>query len=130
MSDGNTAASGGAGAGPLGEVPFNAYLVKAGPDILLFLEGELDLFTAPRFLEDLDRAVFAGAGTHLQLDLSRLTFLDLPGARALARVSDLVRGEGGRLSVTGLDEPRLPAARAVGLTRYLAAGRDDRDQTT
>lgn len=58
--------------------------------------GEIDLFTVTPFRDALDRAV-AGGGA-VEVDLSRVTFLDAAGLSALAAAR---RTTGDRLTVVG-----------------------------
>jgi len=50
--------------------------------VLLTLQGELDLASAPRLEEELKQAEQAGAGV-VRIDLSGLTFMDSTGMRTL-----------------------------------------------
>jgi len=60
---------------------------------VLLVTGELDLLTAPRLAEEVDRAL-AARPSLLALDLSGTTFLDSSGARQIAR-SARVAGRSG-----------------------------------
>jgi len=51
------------------------------------------------------------------------------GVRALVRLHDQMTGVGGRVRVRGLDDTRLPAARILGLGRYLGAHAYGRDES-
>src|SRR3954454_14435504 len=82
-------------------VPFDLHWVEAGNEILLCLEGELDLVTAEWFLAQLHGRFAGRADYEVRLDLSRLAFMDLAGGRALSTLRDLVVHAGGRLTVLG-----------------------------
>jgi anti-anti-sigma factor len=105
-------------------VPFDLHWVEAGNEILLCLEGELDLVTAKWFLAQLDGRFAGRPDVEVRLDLSRLAFMDVAGGRTLAKLRDLVAAADGRLMVIGLDERRLPVARVLGLSDYLNGGRN------
>ena len=62
------------------------------------LKGELDLSTVERVQEELRRAE-AGGPPLLVLDLSRLTFLDSTGLRAVVTADERAREAGRRLVV-------------------------------
>ena len=62
------------------------------------LRGELDLSTVEKVQEELRRAE-AGSPPVLLLDLSRLTFLDSTGLRAVVTANERAREEGRRLVV-------------------------------
>ena len=121
------------GAGVSGTVPrqptFDVLISDTGAGVLVHLRGELDVETASRFLEALTGSPTAGEDREVELDLSGLTFLDVAGVRALVRAHDQMTSNGGRVSVRGLDESRLPAARVLGLARYFAAGTSGLDKS-
>lgn len=98
--------------------------------VLVHLDGELDVETTPWFVEALGDSLAAGDAREIELDLSGLTFLDVAGVRALVRVHDQVSSEGGLVRVCGLDDTRLPAARVLGLGRYLEARLSGRDESS
>ena len=107
---------------------FDVLISDTGAGVLVHLEGELDVETASRFLEALTDSPAGGEGLEVELDLSGLTFLDVAGVRALVRAHEQMTSEGGRVSVRGLDETRLPAARVLGLGRRLEARTSGRDE--
>ena len=104
---------------------FDVLISDTGAGVLVHLQGELDVETASRFLEALTDSPTGG---EVELDLSGLTFLDVAGVRALVRAHDQMTSEGGRVSVRGLDEARLPAARVLGLGRHFEARTSGRDE--
>ncbi len=111
--------------------PLEVRISDTGAEVRVRLEGELDVETTSWFLRALAVARVAKEGHVLELDLSELTFLDVAGVRALARVHDEVTRVGGLVRVRGLCEHRLPAARVLGLGNYLedrSAGGDARGQ--
>ena len=99
--------------------PLSVWISDTGAEVRVRLEGELDVETTSWFLRALEGARVAREGHVLELDLSELTFLDVAGVRALARVHDEVTSEGGLVRVRGLCDHRLPAARVLGLGNYL-----------
>ena len=105
-------------AGGSGTVPrqptFDVLISDTGVGVLVHLHGELDVETAPRFLEALTGTPTAGEGREFELDLSELTFLDVAGVRALVRAHDQMTRDGGRV---------------LGLGRYLEARRSGRDES-
>ncbi|WP_353963913.1 STAS domain-containing protein [Streptomyces sp. NBC_00233] len=77
----------------------------SGGTVLLCLEGELDIATAPL----LDRAVtsiLAAGPDLLCLDLTALAFCDMTGLHALRRLTDQTHAAHTHLHLTGL-HPRL-----------------------
>lgn len=63
----------------------------------LFVEGELDVFTAPILQRELDTVVHTGGA--LILDLSDLTFIDRFGLHFLERAAEYAGREGWHLSI-------------------------------
>ena len=108
---------------------FDVLISDTGEGVLVHLQGELDVETASRFLEALTSSPSGEESREVELDLSELTFLDVAGVRALVRAHDRLTNDGGRVSVRGLDETRLPAARVLGLGRYLGARTSGRDES-
>ena len=109
--------------------PFEMRISDTSAGVLVHLDGELDVETTSWFLEALGGSLTAADQREVELDLSGLTFLDVAGVRALVRVHDQVTSEGGRVRVCGLDDTRLPAARVLGLDRYLGARTSGRDES-
>ena len=97
-------------------------IVETSTGPLVLLAGDLDLECAVGFQEALADTLTANRGREVHLDLSGLTFLDVAGARALVAVRDRVVSEGGRVTVRGLDESRVPVAAVLGLREFLQAG--------
>lgn len=85
------------------------------------LAGELDAVTSPWFQERIDGNVPVADGKEVELDLSRVTFLDVAGARAVLTLRDDVLRAGGQLQVRGIERGRLPVVRALGLDELLKA---------
>jgi anti-sigma B factor antagonist len=66
--------------------------------VRLALRGELDLSTVGKVQEELRRAESTDAPT-VVLDMSKLTFLDSTGLRAVVTADERLRGQGGRLVI-------------------------------
>lgn len=62
------------------------------------LTGEFDLATAPNLEDELDRTATSTTNA-VVLDLSRLTFMDCAGLRAIFNFSDRVRTRGWKLRI-------------------------------
>ena len=65
------------------------------------VRGEIDVATAEDLLLRL-RMLAGGAGREIVLDLSRVTFIDCAGLRALIALDHQVRTAGGRVRVTAV----------------------------
>jgi anti-sigma B factor antagonist len=102
-----------------GALTFNCVRSPEAPIHILKLEGELDIATAPRLQEEIDR-LEEGQPSELVIDLSGLNFIDSTGLRLLLETNDRARTHGMKLrflrgsepvtrllSLTGVDE-RLP----------------------
>ncbi len=62
--------------------------------------GEIDLATVPALQERL-HTLIAGGHHALVLDLTQVTFCDVPGLNALLRAETHARSHGGRLQIRG-----------------------------
>ena len=67
-------------------MPFDVQFTTVGGHPVLDVRGELDLLTAPRLAEEVEKAL-AGAPPLLAIDLSATTFIDSSGAREVARAA-------------------------------------------
>ena len=65
-----------------------------GADYVVYLGGEVDLYTAPELKQELHRLVAEGA-TRLVIDMSETTFIDSTTLGVLLSVVKRVRPEGG-----------------------------------
>jgi anti-anti-sigma factor len=70
----------------------------SGGQVTVSLKGELDLSSVGKVEEELKR-VEADGPSLLVLDLSKLTFLDSTGLRAVVTADERARGDGRRLVV-------------------------------
>jgi anti-sigma B factor antagonist len=74
--------------------------------VRLVVEGELDMDTGPRLLDEIERA-HSGAPPRLVLDLRGLTFFDSTGLQIVLDAEVRCRAEGRELIVwPGTGEPR------------------------
>ena len=92
---------------------------------VLAVHGELDLYTAPEFREQL--AQLAESEERLIVDFGASTFLDSSACRALLRAARRLGAHGGRMVVVNKD-PEIERMFAVmGLDELLAVVRSRRD---
>jgi anti-anti-sigma factor len=84
---------------------FNIEIVNRDDGLLVRVEGELDVATAPVLDEALKRAEESGAGL-IVVDLTGVSFIDSTGLRALleANARDGQNAGGDRLRITGGSE--------------------------
>lgn len=88
----------------------------APPHHIIEVEGEIDVYTAPKFREAVVAAIDAGH-TRLVIDIEKVAFLDSTGLGVLVGALKRVRADGGSLdiictsdrllrifSITGLDK--------------------------
>ncbi|MFD0888143.1 STAS domain-containing protein, partial [Streptosporangium algeriense] len=75
-----------------------------GDAVVVAVEGELDLFTAP-FLRDEVRDAIKLDGSRLILDLTALSFMDSSGLSVLIEAWRLATGEGGGVSLAAPQAP-------------------------
>jgi anti-anti-sigma factor len=100
---------------------FEVQLLTMGNELLVRLEGELDVTVAPGFLAKVTGAIDSRDQRTVRLDLSGVRFMDSSGARALLTVRDAVAMAGGRLAVDGIVDERLPVAKYMDLHARLVA---------
>jgi anti-anti-sigma factor len=68
-------------------------ITSDGHDLLVAPRGELDWETVPKLVHHLDGVVEAGC-SHVRVDLSRISFLDVAGYRALVRFGECCHRRG------------------------------------
>lgn len=101
---------------------FEVQLLTVGDELLVRLEGELDVTVAPGFLTKVTDVIGTRDQRTVRLDMSGLVFMDSSGARALLAVRDAVAMAGGRLEVDGMVDERLPVTKYMDLYARLVAG--------
>ncbi|GAA4094956.1 anti-sigma factor antagonist [Nonomuraea sp. NPDC050663] len=89
-----------------------------GDAVVVAVEGELDLFTAP-FLRDEVRDAIKQDGARLVLDLQQLSFMDSSGLSVLIEAWRLATGEGGGVSLAAPQAPVARILRTTGLDRRI-----------
>jgi len=99
---------------PAPDIPDNLALERTqiGRRMVLGVEGEIDILTAPEFARSAEQALTDGA-LELWIDLSQVTFIDSTGIHLLLHVRDRVRELQRRLAVIC---PIGPIRRALTLT--------------
>jgi anti-anti-sigma factor len=102
------------------EPTLNVRIAHINTGLLVRVAGELDVVTSPHFLSCLNRHMALADVGDVELDLTKLTFLDVVGVRAVLEMRDRVTGAGCHLAVRGLDPNRLPLAGALSLERHMA----------
>ncbi|GAA1764091.1 anti-sigma factor antagonist [Nonomuraea wenchangensis] len=89
-----------------------------GDAVVVAVEGELDLFTAP-FLRDEVRDAIKQDSAKLVLDLQQLSFMDSSGLSVLIEAWRLATGEGGGVSLAAPQAPVARILRTTGLDRRI-----------
>lgn len=89
-----------------------------GDAVVVAVEGELDLFTAP-FLRDEVREAIKEDGSRLVFDLSELSFMDSSGLSVLIEAWRLATGEGGGVCLAAPQPPVARILRTTGLDRRI-----------
>jgi anti-sigma B factor antagonist len=93
---------------------------------VISLGGEIDLYTAPEFKQQLIDAVQAGAQT-IVIDLTKTTFIDSTTLGVLVGAVKRLRENGGELSLVCRDQNITKIFEITGLDRVFAihASRDE-----
>ena len=89
-----------------------------GDAVVVAVEGELDLFTAP-FLRDEVRDAIKQDSSKLVLDLGELSFMDSSGLSVLIEAWRLATGEGGGVALAAPQAPVARILRTTGLDRRI-----------
>ena len=98
---------------------FHAAADRAEGTIVIRLQGELDMATAPGLGRAMDTALDARPST-LALDLSDLTFLDSIGIRVLITACRRSGAQGSTFVLRSPQRPVLKALRLTGVDRLMA----------
>ena len=97
---------------------FHAGVDNTEGTVVLRLQGELDMATAPGLARDLHTALDARPST-LALDLSELTFLDSTGIRVLITASRRAEDQGCSFVLRSPRRSVLKALRLTGVDRLM-----------
>ncbi|MBG0820609.1 STAS domain-containing protein [Planomonospora sp. ID91781] len=89
-----------------------------GDAVVVAVEGELDLFTAP-FLRDEVREAIKIDGSRLVLDLTALSFMDSSGLSVLIEAWRLATSQGGGVALAAPQAPVARILRTTGLDRRI-----------
>ena len=83
---------------------------------VLFLRGEIDVYTAPRLRQSIVDLVEAGT-PHIVVDMSRVDFLDSTGLGVLVEGLKRIRSREGTLSIIATQEKILKIFSITGLNK-------------
>ena len=81
---------------------------------VLSLQGEIDVYTAPRMRQAIVDLIDAGA-THIVIDMERVDFLDSTGLGVLVGALKRLRAAGGTFGLVCAKEPLLKIFRITAL---------------
>jgi anti-sigma B factor antagonist len=97
-----------------------------GERVVIAVEGEIDLFTAPEFKAALAAAIDAGA-SRIVVDLTETGFLDSTALGVLIGVIKRLRSQGGHLTIVNTDDAIAKTFEITGLDQIftLCATRDE-----
>jgi anti-sigma B factor antagonist len=98
---------------------FGVELLRPTDDIAIVeLEGEVDIYSSPRFKEALSQGIGAGA-TRILVDLAKVTFIDSTALGVVVGGVKGMRARGGTLDVVCRDENIRRIFEITGLDRIL-----------
>jgi len=89
---------------------------QSGDVCVLSLDGEVDVYTAPRLREQLGSLV-AGGCTHLVVDLTKVAFIDSSGLGVLVGALRRVREKDGVMRIVCTRDSILKLFRITGLDK-------------
>jgi anti-sigma B factor antagonist len=96
---------------------FHVELEKHGDSAaVVILEGEIDIYSAPRFKEILLEGIDEGAN-HIIVDLSKVTFIDSTALGVLVSGAKRVRPSKGSLDIVCADDNIVRIFEITGLNR-------------
>jgi anti-sigma B factor antagonist len=101
---------------------------EQGAWTILSLEGEIDLYTAPKLKERITELVGQGR-TRIAVDLGRVEFLDSTGLGVLIGALKRCREQDGTLALVGATEPVKKVLSITGLDQVFPMS-DTVDQAT
>ena len=90
-----------------------------GPWTVLGLEGEIDLYTAPKLKEQISELI-GSERSRIVVDLSRVEFLDSTGLGVLIGGLKRARERGGELALAGPTEPVRKVLSITGLDKVFS----------
>ena len=85
-------------------IPFAVRVERQRDEVIVALEGELDVAGAPDFEATVDEAIQPGP-YRVVIDLDRLTFMDSSGIGALVNAHQAALAAGNQLVVRGCSKP-------------------------
>lgn len=91
--------------------------------VTVSLQGDVDVRSVPGVRERLLRAVSAAPGATVQVDMSRVTFLDSSGLGVLVAARRHAVESGGRLALVEVPPPVAALLRLTGLAAHLGSPR-------
>ncbi|HBF38220.1 MAG TPA: anti-sigma F factor antagonist [Firmicutes bacterium] len=79
---------------------------RQGANLIVFIDGELDLETAPLFKETIEKKLNQYESVrHLILDLEKVSFIDSSGLGAILGRYKRLSGQGGKISAIKVSQP-------------------------
>jgi anti-anti-sigma factor len=100
-----------------GQAQFQVRGIPGETSVLLVLQGELDVSTAPVLLEYL-QASNGGVPENFCLDLSDLDYVDATGLRLLVTMHQRARADGTRFTLTAPSKEFLKLLEVTGLEDF------------
>lgn len=88
---------------------------RTGSAVLIEVEGELDLASAPHLHDCLVRAISHNDGAEIHLDLSAVSFLDAAGWRPVVEAAEALEGRGESLVIRAMSPQARLLVEVVGM---------------
>lgn len=94
---------------------------RQGANLIVFIDGELDLETAPLFKETIDKKLNQYESVrHLILDLEKVSFIDSSGLGAILGRYKRLSGQGGKISAVKVSKPIKRIFEISGLLKVIS----------
>ncbi len=93
---------------------------RQGANLIVSIDGELDLETAPLFKETVEKKLNQYESVrHLILDLEKVNFIDSSGLGAILGRYKRLSGQGGKISVIKVSQPIKRVLELSGLLKVI-----------
>jgi anti-sigma B factor antagonist len=109
---------------PVPAPPFHVVVIRTDSGVVVGVEGELDLSTAPQLRDELVALAEEGQ-TRVVLDLTRLSFIDSTGLSVLVMALNRSRADSGSVVIRNPSQSVLRILEITGLVSVFTIAHED-----